>query len=277
MGLVSKVFCTIMVVCGLNVVSIGVQPNNPKPKRQTLSFNSVNGNFSVNIGQFTSYQALDWLHKANSTVRACHCLRRRACQLFATDCCHRSEQHCIKSCRFRIHRAHSDYCKFANGTVGVCTALRIRTCSNLFSQFAASNFSTPFNSQPFPLSKQECTSFGSARDNRALAGDINAINVCYDFLQSTISRENYDTLRLDSLSFTEDYFVVYNGAVILPANPYFVFMQQTGLSSSMVTDGYSPKGKPNTLHSGFRAQQQCQQHIACSNLFCRKNGLRSSI
>ena len=137
-----------MVVCGLNVVSIGVQPNSPKPKRQTLSFNLVNGNFSVNIGQFTSYQALDWLHKANSTVRACHCLRRLACQLFATDCCHRSEQHCIKSCRFRTRCAHSDYCKFANGTVGVCTALRIRTCSNLFSQFAASNFSTPSTRNP---------------------------------------------------------------------------------------------------------------------------------
>ncbi len=131
MGLVSKVFCTIMVVCGLNVVSIGVQPKKPKPKRQTLTFfNSVNGNFSVNIGQFTSFQALDWLHKANSTVRECHCLHRLAHQLFATDSCHRSEQHCINSCRFRIHRAHSDNCKFANGTAGVCTALRIRACSD---------------------------------------------------------------------------------------------------------------------------------------------------
>ncbi len=100
--------------------------------------------------------------------------------------------------------------------------------------------------------------FGSAVDNRALAGDANAINVCYDFLLSNLSSGNLGTLRLDSLAFTEDYFVVYNGGVINAANPYFVFAQQLGLSS-VATDGYSPKGKPPVIHSGIsRTLQQCK-------------------
>ena len=93
------------------------------------------------------------------------------------------------------------------------------------------------------LFEQECTAFGSTSDNRAMAGDANAINVCYDFLISTLSKENLETLRLDVLQPTEDYFAVYNGAVIEAANPYFVFVQQIGLSS-VLTDNYSPKGKP---------------------------------
>jgi hypothetical protein len=60
--------------------------------------------------------------------------------------------------------------------------------------------------------------FGSAADNRALAGDINAINVCCDFLLSNLSGSSIGALRLDSLAFTEDYFVVYNGGVITGAN-----------------------------------------------------------
>ncbi len=85
--------------------------------------------------------------------------------------------------------------------------------------------------------------FGSTTDNRAMAGDANAINVCYDFLNSTLSKENLETLRLDVLQHTEDYFVVYNGAVIKDVNPYLVFVQQIGLSS-VLTDNYSPTGKP---------------------------------
>jgi len=98
------------------------------------------------------------------------------------------------------------------------------------------------NSQLSPPLIQECLLFGSATDNRALAGDINAINVCYDFLLSSLSSGDLGQVRLDSLPFTEDYFVVYNGAVMNAANPYFVFAQQFGLSS-VATNGYAPKGK----------------------------------
>ena len=94
-------------------------------------------------------------------------------------------------------------------------------------------------------SDQECTAFGAASDSRALAGDMNAINVCYDFLLATVSNENKESLRLDSLSHSEEYFAVYNGAVIRAANPYFVFVQQIGLSG-VLTDNYSPKGKPRS-------------------------------
>jgi hypothetical protein len=112
--------------------------------------------------------------------------------------------------------------------------------------------------QPLPFSTQECLLFGSAADSRALAGDINAINVCYDFLLSTLSSSSLGALRLDSLAFTEDYFVVYNGGVITAANPYFVFAQQLGLSS-VATDGYTPKGKPRVIHSGISLTlQQCK-------------------
>jgi hypothetical protein len=74
--------------------------------------------------------------------------------------------------------------------------------------------------------------------------------VCYDFLISTLSKENLATLRLDALQHTEDYFVVYNGAVINAANPYFVFVQQIGLSS-VLTDNYSPQGKPCPVPLNF--------------------------
>ena len=48
-------------------------------------------------------------------------------------------------------------------------------------------------------------------------------------------------MRLDPLPFTEDYFAVYNGVVILNANPYFNFARQLGLSS-VATGGYISTG-----------------------------------
>ncbi len=48
-------------------------------------------------------------------------------------------------------------------------------------------------------------------------------------------------MRLDPLPYTEDYFAVYNGVVILSANPYFSFAREVGLGS-VATDNYSPKG-----------------------------------
>ena len=86
--------------------------------------------------------------------------------------------------------------------------------------------------------------FGSATDDRALAGDVNAIGVCNDFLQQTISGANFDTIRMDPLPYIEDYFAVYNGAVILAANPYFNFAREIGLSS-VATGGYVSEGKVN--------------------------------
>ena len=84
--------------------------------------------------------------------------------------------------------------------------------------------------------------FGSATDNRAMAGDVNAINVCNDFLMKTVSDANFATIRMDPLPYTEDYFCVYNGAVITSANPYFNFARQMGLSS-VATDGYVSEGE----------------------------------
>jgi len=128
--------------------------------------------------------------------------------------------------------------------------------------------------QPLPFSTQECLLFGSAADNRALAGDINAINVCYDFLLSNLASSSIGALRLDSLAFTEDYFVVYNGGVITAANPYFVFAQQLGLSS-VATDGYTPKGKSRVIHSGISLTlQQCKMsHLAVSLHFWQEQQL----
>jgi len=165
-GIVSKVFCTIWVMCGLIVISI------------------VNGNFTVNINQYTSFQALDWLSKANSTIVT------------------------IDQSSTASSLAQSGYNVRPVDTVNL---------------------------------QAECLLFGSATDNRALAGDINAINVCYDFLLSSLSSGDLGQVRLDSLPFTEDYFVVYNGVVMNAANPYFVFAQQFGLSS-VATNGYAPKG-----------------------------------
>jgi hypothetical protein len=58
----------------------------PRPKPQSslsvLSYILVNGNFTVNINQYTSFQALDWLSKANSTVHTR--LRAPAWRLFLT-------------------------------------------------------------------------------------------------------------------------------------------------------------------------------------------------
>jgi hypothetical protein len=94
--------------------------------------------------------------------------------------------------------------------------------------------------------------FGSATDNRALAGDVHAIGVCNDFLKQTISGANFDTIRMDPLPYIEDYFAVYNGAVILAANPYFNFAREIGLSS-VATGGYVSKGKLTGTHASMRS------------------------
>ncbi len=87
-----------------------------------LTRHSVNGNFTVNIGQFTSYQALDWLQKGKSIVRALHppsssphpldCYLK----LFLADCYNRSEQHINKSIRLRIQAPHSEHVRLAKCT-----------------------------------------------------------------------------------------------------------------------------------------------------------------
>lgn len=66
------------------------------------------------------------------------------------------------------------------------------------------------------------------------------------FVAAKSSKEKLDfwQLRLDPLSFTEDYFAVYNGAVILTINPYINHARTLGLSS-VVTGGYTPKGNAN--------------------------------
>jgi len=60
------------------------------------------------------------------------------------------------------------------------------------------------------------------------------------------SKENLHSsqLRLDPLPFTEDYFVVYTGAVVVGVNPYINHARTLGLNS-VATGDYSPKGTPN--------------------------------
>ncbi len=50
------------------------------------------------------------------------------------------------------------------------------------------------------------------------------------------------TCGLILFPFSEDYYTVYNGVIILAANPYFNFARQLGLSS-VATNNYSPQGK----------------------------------
>jgi hypothetical protein len=64
------------------------------------------------------------------------------------------------------------------------------------------------------------------------------------------SKENLHSsqLRLDPLPFTEDYFVVYTGAVVVGVNPYINHARTLGLNS-VATGDYSPKGTPNIQHT----------------------------
>jgi hypothetical protein len=55
-------------------------------------------------------------------------------------------------------------------------------------------------------------------------------------------------MRLDPLPYTEDYFAVYNGVVVIAANPYFNFARQLGLSS-VATNNYSPQGNSRVFYS----------------------------
>jgi hypothetical protein len=68
-------------------------------------------------------------------------------------------------------------------------------------------------------------------------------------------QEQLDTsqLRLDPLPFIEDYYAVYNGVVILAANPYINYARTLGLSS-VATGGYSPKGAAK-FHMFWQSQR----------------------
>ncbi len=72
------------------------------------------------------------------------------------------------------------------------------------------------------------------------------------FFKETISDANFDTMQMDPLPYTEDYFAVYNGAVILAANPYFNFARQLGLRS-VATGGYVSEGELTGTHARMRS------------------------
>jgi hypothetical protein len=68
-------------------------------------------------------------------------------------------------------------------------------------------------------------------------------------------------MRLDPLPFTEDYFAVYNGVIILNANPYFNFARQLGLSS-VATGGYISTGRTTRIyHLLHMLRSQCVSHV----------------
>jgi hypothetical protein len=45
-------------------------PLPPASHPNPLHCNAVNGSFTINVNQYTTYQALDWLKRANADVRA---------------------------------------------------------------------------------------------------------------------------------------------------------------------------------------------------------------
>jgi hypothetical protein len=65
---------------------------------------------------------------------------------------------------------------------------------------------------------------------------------------SRLTQDQLSAMRLDPLPYTEDYFAVYNGVVVIAANPYFNFARQLGLSS-VATNNYSPQGNSRVFYS----------------------------
>ncbi len=94
-------------------------PLPPASHPNPLHCNAVNGSFTINVNQYTTYQALDWLKRANADVRAR--LRASAWCFFLTrpaaDYRHRSEQHVIWPGRVGLQSSHSG---FAGGELETC-------------------------------------------------------------------------------------------------------------------------------------------------------------